>query len=94
MATIAEKAKALEKEVTNLKALVKKLLAANENLSGQLKEFKSSKQVLDLSEDYVVLDGRKHKVMTVASAKEMVNEIRKRYVLDDTTVIAIDRSGA
>jgi len=72
--------KVLEAEVRALKAEVQVLKAKHHSV--------------DLSCDYVVLDGKKHKIKLVAAAKEMIEQIKKRYVIDDATVIAIDRSGA
>jgi len=75
----------LKKEIVKAKSLQKELDA--------LKAKKASKEV-DLGEDSVVFQGKKHKILKHETAKGLIEDVKKRFVDEDRTVLVIDRHGA
>jgi hypothetical protein len=100
MATKAElevKVKALEGEVLNLESEVSILIEENEKLTAKLGTVKAKtvvEKTVDLSSDYVVLDGKQHKIIKDDTAKEIVEAVKKRFVPEQQTVVVIDREGS
>jgi len=94
---LEKKIKVLEEEVGKLETEIQILLDDNENLSKRIERVKSktvTNTTVDLKNDYVVLDGKKHDIVLDDTAKELVEAVKKRYVAAEATCVVIDRVGS
>ena len=93
----AELKSALRKQ-QELETVALKLTASNEKLTQQvsdlLKELAEKPEVVVHDHDCVYLDGEYYKVVMRNSAKEMMENIKKRHVAESVTVVALNREGS
>jgi hypothetical protein len=55
--------------------------------------FVSAPEVISACEGYVLVEGNLHRVESRFTAKELLDQVRKRFVEEDRTVLVIDRHG-
>lgn len=85
---------ALVKIVEELQDARTQELAQIQSLKDALSELKASKGKGKKDEDFVVLDGKRYKILLVEEAKELILCIQRSEVEDDRTVVVVDRIGA
>lgn len=100
--SLKQENEALKKQVEDLSAAVDRLqlelsaFQAAENVPVEAEVntgFVSAPEMVSAADGYVLVDGKLHRVESRFTAKELLDQVRKRFVEDDRTVLVIDRHG-